>query len=190
MTQFLPSSNPAQNPLRNVGRRGTGIAFAVMITVLLVALVFAANQNDVIGWILVVIAGGWLLLAVILVLTFRRGARKFGDAVDSARADIAAKRSGSEGGAVVVDEDSHARNLKLDHSFKIVQVQVRVIRQELAKGEAADLEMVDRALETVEMTSHNGRDMLADHVGRGGKDHGDERGGPDGDQPIRGEVVT
>lgn len=66
----------------------------------------------------------------------------------------------------MVDEDTHTRNLKLDHSFKIVQVQARVIKQELAKGQEADTEMVDRALETLEITAHNGRDMLAEHVGR------------------------
>lgn len=137
-----------------------------MITVLLVALLFAANQNDIIGWILVAIAAGWLLLATILVLTFRRGARKFGDAVDSARAGAAAQHSDNSGAAVVVDEDTHARNLKLDHSFKIVQVQVRVIQQEMAKGTDADAEMIDRSLETTESTAHNGRDMLADLVGR------------------------
>ena len=166
MTEYTPPAERAQTALRNAGRRGTGIAFAVMITVLLVALLFAANQNDIIGWILVAIAAGWLLLATILVLTFRRGARKFGDAVDSARAGAAAQHSDNSGAAVVVDEDTHARNLKLDHSFKIVQVQVRVIQQEMAKGTDADAEMIDRSLETTESTAHNGRDMLADLVGR------------------------
>lgn len=166
MTESLPPTERAHSALRNAGRRGTGIAFAVMITVLLVALLFAANENDVIGWILVVIAAGWLLLATIMVLTFRRGAKKIGAAVDSARADAAGHRAESSGGTVVVDEDTHGRNLKLDHSFKIVQVQIRVIKQELAKGGEADTEMIDRALETTEMTAHNGRDMLADLVGR------------------------
>ncbi|GAA1825346.1 hypothetical protein [Nesterenkonia flava] len=185
----LPSG--ADRALRNAGRRGTGIVFAVMITVLLVALVFAANQNDIIGWIIVVIAGGWLLLAAIVVLTFRRGARKIGDAVDSARADAAARRAGETPGAVVVDEDSHARNLKLDHSFKIVQVQVRVIQQEVQKGGQADQEMVDRALETMEITAHNGRDMLADLVGRTKKtdDAPSGESGTDDDGTIAGDVV-
>ncbi|WP_300342331.1 hypothetical protein [Nesterenkonia sp.] len=186
MTDSLPTPERAQAALRNAGRRGTGIAFAVMITVLLVALLFAANQNDVIGWILVVIAAGWLLLATIVVLTVRRGTRKFSDAVDSARADAAARRSEDSPGAVVVDEDTHTRNLKLDHSFKIVQVQARVIRQELDKGTETDTEMVARALETVEITAHNGRDMLADHVGR------QRRGGEDDDgggETIEGDIV-
>ena len=185
MTDSLPPAERAQSALRNAGRRGTGIAFAVMITVLLVALLFAANENDIIGWILVVIAAGWLLLATIMVLTFRRGARKIGDAVDSARAGAAAQRSDNSGAAVVVDEDTHARNLKLDHSFKVVQVQVRVVQQELAKGEKADTEVVSRALETTEMTAHNGRDMLSDQVGGQQKSRSSEDDGG----TISGDVV-
>lgn len=166
MTQSLPPTERAHAALRNASRRGTGIIFAVMITVLLVALLFAANQNSVIGWILVVIAGAWLLLATVVVIVFARGARRLGSAVDSARADAAARRAGDSQGAVVVDEDTHTRNLKLDHSFKIVQVQVRVVQQQMDAGEAADADMVARALETIEITAHNGRDMLAEHVGR------------------------
>lgn len=166
MTQSLPSHERAQAAIRNAGRRGTGIVFAVMVTVLLVALIFAANQNTVIGWILVAISGAWLVLAAVVVLAFSRSAKRLGSAVDSARADAAARRADASGGAVVVDEDVHARHLKLDHSFKIVQVQVRVIQQELAGSETPDTEMISRALETIEITAHNGRDMLADHVGR------------------------
>ncbi|WP_150462059.1 hypothetical protein [Nesterenkonia ebinurensis] len=187
MTQSLPSP---QQALQNAGRRGTGIVFAVMITVLLVALIFAANQNEIIGWILVVIAAGWLLLATVLVLTFRRGARKLGAAVDSARADAAAQRSSASGGTAVVDEDTHTRNLKLDHSFKIVQVQTRVITQELAKGQDADTEMIERALETIEITAHNGRDMLAEHVGRKKSSNNDAGTAPDdGSGTIEGDIV-
>lgn len=158
-----------------------------MITVLLVALIFAANENDIIGWILVVIAGGWLLLATVVVLAFSRSAKKFGQAVDSARADVAATRAPGSGGTAVIDEDTHARHLKLDHSFKIVQVQTRVIQQELAKGQETDVEMVDRALETLEITAHNGRDMLAEHVGR----QSSNRNRNDGDHgdTIEGDVV-
>ncbi|WP_198144667.1 hypothetical protein [Nesterenkonia jeotgali] len=206
--QSLPTggASGAQETLKNFGRRTSGISFAVMITVLLVALVFAANQNDVIGWIIAVIAGGWLLLATVLVVSVRSGAKKFGQTLDSARADAASRRADTLGGTTVVDEDTHARNLKLDHSFKIVEVQKRVITQELAKGEEADLAMVDRALDTIEMTAGNGRDMLAEHVGRGAGDSAQERqDAPDSrrrdqnsraktrnnddDQPITGEIV-
>lgn len=194
--QPLPSSGPqrADEAVKNFGRRSSGITFAVMITVLLVAIIFAANQNEIIGWIIVVISAGWLLLAAVLVFSVRRGAKKFGDAVDSARADAAARGAAQSGGTVVVDEDTHARNMKLDHSFKIVQVQKRVVAQELAQGEDADMEMVERALDTIEVTAHNGRDMLADHVGRGGGHAGAEHahGADDegsGSDTIEGDVV-
>lgn len=152
------------------------MTFAVMITVLLVALVFAANQNDVIGWIIAAISAGWLLLAVCVVLFVRRGARKVGETLDHARADQAARNSASGGGTVVVDEDTHTRNLKLDHSFKIVQVQKRVIAEELDKGAEADLKMVARSLDTIDQTAHNGRDMLADLVGRSSSSQGSAQG--------------
>lgn len=184
----LPSSGAsrADHAVRNFGRRTSGITFAVMITVLLVALIFAANQNDIIGWIIVVIAAGWLLLATVLVFTVRRASRKVGQTLDSARADAAAQRAGQSGAAAVVDEDTHARNMKLDHSFKIVQVQKRVITQELQKGAEADMEMVERALETIEITATNGRDMLADLVGRGGKKSVDDDAGG---ATIEGDIV-
>lgn len=194
-------SRRADDVVRTFGRRSSGITFAVMITVLLVALVMAANQNDVIGWIIAAISAGWLVLAAVLMFTVRRGAKKVGQSLDSARADAAARRAQHDGGTAVVDEDTHGRNLKLDHSFKIVQVQRRVIAQELAKGEEADLEMVGRSLETIEMTSHNGRDMLADLVGRsrggtadagdGGEDSGagDRRRRDGGTETITGDVV-
>lgn len=207
--QSLPTggASGAQETLRNFGHRTSGISFAVMITVLLVALVFAANQNDVIGWVIAVIAGGWLLLATVLVVSVRSGAKKFGQTLDSARADAASRRADTLGGTTVVDEDTHARNLKLDHSFKIVQVQKRVITQELTKGDEADLAMVDRALDTIEMTAGNGRDMLSEHVGGGSDDAGQgRRGGTsqdrgdgasraknrdnDDDRPITGEIVN
>jgi len=198
--QSLPtgSRSDAKDPLRNFGRRTSGLSLAVMITVLLVALVFAANQNDVIGWIIAVVAGGWLILATVLVVSVRSGAKKFGETLDSARADAASRRSDASGGTVVVDEDTHARNLKLDHSFKIVQVQKRVITQELAKGSEADLEMIDRALDTIEMTAGNGRDMLAEHVGRssnsgaadGAGQHRGKNQNNDDDRPITGEIVN
>ncbi|GAB3843031.1 hypothetical protein [Nesterenkonia populi] len=196
MSQSLPSSNPAEAAVANAGRRGTGIIFAVMVTVLLVALIFAANENDIIGWILVAISAAWLLLAIVVVITFRRGARKFGDAVDSARADAAARNTEASGGTAVVDEDAHSRNLKLDHSFKIVQVQRRVVAAEIGKisrGEGADMEIVDRALETIQFTAHNGRDMLADVTGRrrssDAAEGGQDGGGHDDQGTIEGDVV-
>ncbi|MEU6855613.1 hypothetical protein [Rothia kristinae] len=48
------------------------------------------------------------------------------------------------------------RDEKLAHSFQIVLVQKKVVAEELAKGEDADAEMIDRALDTIDFTAKNG----------------------------------
>lgn len=65
--------------------------------------------------------------------------------------------------------------MKLDHSFKIVQVQVRVVEQEQAKGGAADQDTIRRALETIEITATNARDMIKSADGT--------------DQPVHGTII-
>jgi hypothetical protein len=82
------------------------------------------------------------------------------------------------GGTRVVSEGLPAesvRDMKLDHSFKIVQVQVRVVEQERAKGEAADQDTIRRALETIEITATNARDMIKSSAG--------------GDEPVSGTII-
>ena len=69
------------------------------------------------------------------------------------------------------------RDTKLDHSFKIAQVQVRVVREQLAAGESMDREMVDRALETIDITASNARDMIKES----------RTGGAEG--PVSGTVI-
>ena len=71
-------------------------------------------------------------------------------------------------------EADEVRDLKLDHSFKIVQVQIRVVEQERAKGEAADQDTIAAALETIEITATNARDMIrsaGEHRGPGQRNH-------------------
>jgi len=144
-------------------------AFTVMILVLLVAIVFAANANDVIGWLVVAIAAGWLLFAVIVFLQLRSGVkaagRKVDRTVDTMRADVAALRKPVLAGETVAPAVDPMRDTKLDHSFKIVQVQARVVKEQLAAGADLDRDMVDRALETIHITSANARDMLTDDAG-------------------------
>ena len=69
------------------------------------------------------------------------------------------------------------RDTKLDHSFKIAQVQVRVVREQLAAGAGMDREMVDRALETIDITASNARDMIKES----------RAGGAEG--PVSGTVI-
>ena len=140
-------STPGRGITRKMGTTG----ITVMLIVFLVAVVFAANQNDVIGWLVVIVSLGWLLLAAFVVFSVRSATRK----ATAKLADATAQRA-PRGGVQVVDESTSVRDQKLDHSFKIIQVQSKVIRENLD----TDRGMVDRALETIEITAHNGRGMI------------------------------
>ncbi|WP_246858424.1 hypothetical protein [Citricoccus sp. SGAir0253] len=173
--------------------KGSGVTFAVMVVVLLVALLFAANQNDVIGWLLVIIAAGWLVLAVVVVLGVRRGARSVDRRMKDMSASLAPRLSGEP--APRAAEHAAAdpmRDTKLDHSFKIVQVQARVVGEELAKGATADTDMVARALETIQITAANARDMIKDASGAGtaGPGRPSSGTGREAGGAISGEVIN
>jgi hypothetical protein len=150
--------------------RISGPGLMVLLTAFVVAVIFAANQNDVVGWVVAVIAFFWLALACFVVLSIRKAARKAGAKLSEAQSAFtsAAGRGPSSsaadhGGTQVVYERNEAdevRDLKLDHSFKIVQVQIRVVEEERAKGAAANQDTINRALETIEITATNARDMI------------------------------
>ncbi len=179
---------------RRVGwaSRGSGITFAAMVVILIVALLFAANQNDVIGWLLVVISAGWLVLAVLVTLGVRRGARSVDRKMKDLSASMATRTTdhaaqpgpSASSSASPVDP---MRDTKLDHSFKIVQVQARVVTEELDKGTEADSDMVARALETIHITSANAREMLK---AQGSSTRSSTRPGPGNEGPISGEVIN
>lgn len=142
--------------------RMSTVLFAIMIVVFLVAIVFAANNSTFIGWLVAVIFGGWLLLFGFLVFTLRAAARKAGAAFEAAQQDVERRRAGlaPSAGTSVVGERDTLLDEKLDHSFKIIEVQKRVIAEERAKGASADEDRVERALETIEITASNARDMI------------------------------
>lgn len=172
--QSLGSSSSTSNDTTARGRfsmlRISGPGLLVFIIAFVVAVIFAANQNDVVGWIVAIIAGFWLALASFVVFSIQKAAKKAGarlneaqNAFNAAAGRPPAAGSADHGGTRVVSESRAAdsvRDMKLDHSFKIVQVQVRVVEQERAKGEAADRDTISRALETIEITATNARDMI------------------------------
>ena len=175
MSQSLTTGSDDRRRGPRAGLRVGSVGFAAMIVILIVAIIFAANQNDLIGWLVVAVAAGWLVFAVIVFLQMRRGVRAAGRRVDTAmenaRADVAALRG--QGAAPAASQPAAAdpmRDTKLDHSFKIAQVQVRVVREQLDAGAAMDREVVDRALETIEITASNARDMIKESRGRGGSE--------------------
>ena len=160
MQQLGSNGRPAG---RGVSMRMGTAGMAVMLVVFLVAVVFAANQNDVIGWLVVIVSLGWLLIFSFVVFSLRSAARK---AAARLQGTTGFGGSAQQPAPATVDR---ARDLKLDHSFKIVQVQVGVVREYLGKDDG----MVERALETIEITSHNARSMM--------------KGSADG--PVEGTVV-
>lgn len=157
--------------------RISGPGLLVLVTAFLVAVIFAANQNDVVGWVVAVIALFWLLLASFVVFSIQKAAKKAGaklneahNAFNAAAGRAPTRASADHGGTRLVGERGEAeeiRDMKLDHSFKIVQVQVRVVEQERAKGAAADQDTIRRALETIEITATNARDMIKSSGGSG-----------------------
>lgn len=165
--------------------RISGPGMMVFIIAFIVAVIFAANQNDVVGWVVAIIAAFWLALASFVVFSIQKAARKAGAKLNEAQNafNAATGRAPSSGS---VDQGNTrlasghrasdgARDMKLDHSFKIVQVQVRVVEQERAKGAGADHDTIRRALETIEITAANARDMI--------------KSGGGSDEPVRGTII-
>ncbi|UYY82526.1 hypothetical protein OIT41_05550 [Arthrobacter sp. YA7-1] len=179
----VPSSASARSPFK--GFRIGGLGMTVVLIAFLVAVIFAANHNDVVGWIVAVISFGWLALAAFVVFSIQKAARRAGEklteaqnAFNAATGRAPSSSSADHGGTRVVSERNEAdemRDLKLDHSFKIVQVQVRVVEDERAKGDAADQDTINRALETIAITSSNARDMIKTSSG--------------GDEPVSGTII-
>jgi len=165
--------------------RISGPGMMVFIIAFVVAVIFAANQNDVVGWIVAIIAGFWLALASFVVFSIQKAAKKAGarlteaqNAFNAAAGRAPSSGSVDHGGTRLVEvrrEADEVRNMKLDHSFKIVQVQVRVVEQERAKGAGSDQETIRRALETIEITATNARDMIKSSGGT--------------DEPVSGTIV-
>ncbi|RAX47429.1 hypothetical protein DQ354_00095 [Arthrobacter sp. AQ5-06] len=156
--------------------RISGPGMMVFVIAFLVAVIFAANQNDVVGWVVATIAAFWLALAAFVVFSIQKAAKKAGaklteaqNAFNSAAGRAPSSSSADHGGTRVYErtEADEVRDLKLDHSFKIVQVQVGVVEKERAKGEAADQDTIRRALETIEITATNARDMIRAAGGTG-----------------------
>ncbi|GAA5227680.1 hypothetical protein [Paeniglutamicibacter antarcticus] len=172
MNPLGSSSAPAQG--KKITINASTLSLAVMVTIFLVAVVFAANQNDVVGWFVVVISLGWLLLSAFLVFGLKRGAAKMTTQLKAATAAAARGQGNAVASPVVLDEATRNRDLKLDHSFKIIQVQVGVVNEyRVQKGTDAS-GMVGRALETIEITASNAREMMKPS-GRG--------------EPLTGEVI-
>ncbi|MEV8143452.1 hypothetical protein [Specibacter sp. NPDC078709] len=192
----------------------TGVGTIVLAIVFLVAVVMAANNMTVLGWVIAVIAFGWLVLSTAVYMGVHKAAAFGARQVALAQAQMAQQNSAnapSDGGTHLVSQDSgsrsaqKARDLKLDHSFKIINVQVGVINEYLGK----DPEMVARALDTIDITAANGRGMInpdweeqeakmdAAMLKKNAARKAEAAGGPsatpsaagDGDEPVSGIII-
>ena len=143
----------------------TGVGTIVLAIVFLVALVFAANNSTVLGWIIAAVAFGWLVLSTAVYIGVHKAAAFGARQVALAQAQMAQQNSAnapSDAGTHLISQDSgsrsaqKAREMKLDHSFKIISVQIGVVNEYLGK----DPQMVARALETIDITAINGRGMI------------------------------
>jgi hypothetical protein len=148
-------SNPAEGRRRSV--LGP-VAVAAVVVLLFVAVLFAANQNQVVGWIVAVLIAAWLVFAIVALVVIRRGARAVGRKWDDTNANLAARTSGTTVG--IIDEDERNHELKLDHSFKIIQVQHGQVVKYLGQDGDEARDQVARALETIQITASNARDMI------------------------------
>lgn len=185
----LGSSTPSRSP-----GRWAAVGPVMLAVVFLVALVLAANHNDVLGWVIAVIAFGWLVLATLSYIGLYKVARFGAAQVRQAQSHLAAARGGStvaDGGTRLVETGADSvRDLKLDHSFKIIEVQAKVIADHLKEGDPGQ---VERALETIVITASNGRGMLGAKEGRpqssGTTFPNDGSPSPE-DGPITGTVIS
>lgn len=140
-------------------RSGVGlVATAAIVVLLFVAVLFAANQNQVVGWIVAALIAGWLIFAIVALVVIRRGARAVGKKWDDTNANLSARNQGTTVG--VIDEEERDHELKLDHSFKIIQVQHGQVIKYLDQEGKDSRDQVDRALETIQITASNACDMI------------------------------
>ncbi|MCY0904878.1 hypothetical protein [Arthrobacter sp. H14-L1] len=179
----LGNDNRANRPRPG---KWTGLGTVVLALVFLVALVFAANQNDVLGWFIAAVALGWLILSTFVYIGVHKAASFGAEQVRRAQSTLAGTGRGSataagnraRGTTLIDDGSAGIRDRKLEHSFKIIAVQSGLLEEQLRHGSEADTAAMARALETIAITAHNGQGMLrAD-------------GGVDGSVPGRGKDVS
>ena len=125
---------------------GTVIGMVVMLGIFVFAIIMAASEASVLGWILAGIAAGWLALGVYGVLLARR-TLAYNKAVFAEKRRLAGADAPGTGSI---------RDQKLAHSFQIVKVQNTVLREELVKGAEADQEIIQRSLDTIDLTAKTG----------------------------------
>jgi hypothetical protein len=100
----------------------TGLGTVVLAIVFLVAMVFAANNSTFLGWVIAVIAFGWLVLSTLVYIGVHKAAAFGARQVKLVQAEMAQRNSSTapaDGGTTLVSDDggsrqaANARELKL-----------------------------------------------------------------------------
>lgn len=142
------------------------IGITALVVIFVVALLQAANDSSLLGWILAAIALGWLLIAIFVLWMVRKAAR-FG-AQQMEQAQETAQRSFGRAPSAAQAAPAPDRSItdqKIEHSFQIIMVQTRVIAANLPAADGSspgDREQVDRALDTMAITASNGMGIVQD----------------------------
>lgn len=141
------------------------IGITALVVIFVVALLQAADENSVLGWILAAIALGWLLIAIFVLWMVRKaaryGARQMEQAQQNAQRAFGRAPTAARGTSA---PDRSMTDQKIEHSFQIIMVQTRVIAANLPTpdGSGGDREQVDRALDTIAVTASNGMGIVQD----------------------------
>lgn len=145
----------------------TVIGMSALLVIFMVAVLQAANEHSVLGWILAAIALGWLLVAIFVLWMVRKaalfGARQIQQA--QAEADLRFGRAPMASASTAPAPQRSILDQKLEHSFQIIMVQARVIAANLPAADGSsvgDRDQVDRALDTIAVTASNGMGMIKD----------------------------
>lgn len=169
MQQIGTASPSRQTTPSTSGRAGLWISLigiAALLVIFVVALLQAANESSLLGWILAGIAAGWLLIAVFVLWSVRRAARFGARQVEEAQRN--AQRAFGRAPAAAQSAPAPDRSItdqKIEHSFQIIMVQTRVIAANMPAADGSspgDRAQVDRALDTIAVTASNGMGIVQD----------------------------
>lgn len=144
---------PENNPGTKKALIGAGIGMAILVILLIWAIITSANEASVLGWILTAVIAGWLGVAVYLAMTVTRSL--------NVQQDQNAARMRQ-----FLEEEDAMLDDKLAHSFQIVLVQSKVIKEEIEKNDSESPAMISRALDTIDVTAQNGMSMVKEAAGK------------------------
>ncbi|MBM7051473.1 MULTISPECIES: hypothetical protein [unclassified Rothia (in: high G+C Gram-positive bacteria)] len=144
---------PENNPGTQKALIGAGIGMALLVVLLIWAIMTSANEASVLGWILTAVIAGWLGVAVYLAVTVTRSL------------NIQQNQNAARMRQFLEEEDAMLDD-KLAHSFQIVLVQSKVIKDELKKNDDESPAMIARALDTIDVTAQNGMSMVKEAAGK------------------------